>query len=138
MSSMIQSAMAHLNSVMAEVESETATYRRGGLVATIQVTVAAAKVSPMTVLAGVMADRDFAQPSPLHADHPFFFNASELDFGDGIIEEPTEGDTLELSSGNVYVLARPLTGESEWAYVGGHERGTAARIRWNGRLDSRT
>ena len=98
------------------------------------------QVNPLTVLAGVVGDRDMSQPSAKHVDHPFSFNAADLIF-DGDVTEPEEGDTLEQTVGgvtSVYVLARPLDGNTPWRYATGFETGSEARILWNGRLKSVT
>ncbi|MSU80710.1 MAG: hypothetical protein EXS16_21810 [Gemmataceae bacterium] len=119
--------------------SSTFTYRRGAYSVSLSVTIGAVKVTPMTVLAGVMSDRDMAQPSPQHTDHPFWFNAADLVLNSALTV-PADGDTIEQSVSGVvttYKLGAPLDGGRDWRYADGHETGAAARICWNGRLKSR-
>lgn len=136
MSDMIATGLAWLNGQMKASASVTMTYRRGGLYVDLQVTLGAVKVSPLTTLAGVMADRDTANPSPKHVDHPFWFNSGDLVLN-GYIVEPDEGDTMEIvqdGKTKTYMLAAPLDGGRAWRYVDGNESVDAGRICWNGRL----
>lgn len=136
MANMLANGMAWLNAQMKASAATTMTYRREGSNIDLDVTIGAVRVSPLTVLAGVVADRDTSQPSPKHTDHPFFFNAEDLIL-DGALTEPKEGDTLEItvdSATTVYQLMAPMDGGRMWQYVNGHETGSAARIKWNGRL----
>lgn len=140
MSDRIGTALARLNDRIAETAAVTMTYRRGAYSVSLSVTIGAVAVSPLTVLAGVVADRDLSQPSPKHVDHPFWFNAADLIIN-GSLVEPADGDTMErVISGTTYLytLSAPYDGSQPWGYANGYESGDAARIRWNGRLKSVT
>lgn len=138
MADLFATNLAWLNGQMRDNASTAFVYRRRSSSVEIECTIGGTRVSPLTVLAGVMADRDLSQPSPKHADHPLWFNAEDLVL-DGDLTTPIEGDTMERSvSGvtTVYKLAAPLDGGRAWKYAGGHETGPEARICWNGRLMS--
>ena len=132
--------LARLNARVKAAAATTFTYRRGAASVSLSVTIGSVKTTPLTTLAGVMADRDLAQPSPKHVDHPFWFNAADLILS-GSVTTPQEGDTLEQvvsSVTTVYKLAAPGDGGRPWRYATGHEVGTYGRICWNGRLKSVT
>ena len=133
---MIGDGLAWLNARMKASASITATYRRGTDSVDLQVTISAARVSPLTVLAAAVADRDTTQPGAMHADHPFMFNAADLILC-GELTTPKDGDTIEFAKNdavNVYRLLPTFDGERAWKYVNGYESGSQARIQINGRL----
>lgn len=132
MTDLINTGLAWLNDKLTSHASQTYTYRRGLDSVDLAVTIGKAKINPLSQLAGVLADRDAAQPSAKHSDHRFSFAAADLTLG-----EPQEGDTLEVTADGVttlYILASPLDGGPAWSYTDGHE----LRITWNGRLKSIT
>jgi len=137
MADRIGSALAHLNSRLKSHAGTTATYRRGSSYVTITIAVESTNISPLTTLAAAVADRDFTQPSPEHADHPFSFCAEDLIL-DGSLTRPEEGDTIDITDSNSevrsYRLAPSLDGERAWKFMTGYEAGPEARIRINTRL----
>ncbi len=138
MSDLFNTELAWLNGRMATIAATVMTVRRDGLYsATLNVTIGATKISVLTVLSAAVTDRDLTQPSPKHADHPFYFNANEYDFGDGVVEPDENLDIFERTVGGMttyYRLSKTHAGEAAWAYIDGFEDGDSARIRANGRL----
>ncbi len=117
--------------------STTMTYRRGDDSVPLSVTIGRAKVGPLTILAGVVADRDLSQPSPEHADHRFWFTSADLIIN-GSVTTPQEGDTIEQTVSGVttlYKLCGAHDGTAFWAYDNDDFR---TRIVVNGRLKSVT
>jgi hypothetical protein len=140
MANLLKDGLAWLNSQMKSHAADAFTYRRGAYSVVLQVTKGAVRVTPLTVLAGVMSDRDSSQPSPLHVDHPLWFNAEDLVIN-GSLTKPQIGDTMEQTVNGVttvYTLAAPLDGGREYRYADGFETGPEARICFNGRLKSVT
>ena len=134
MADLIANGLAFLNRQLASNVSQSYTYRRGADSVVLDVTVGKAKVDPLNLLSGVIANRDLSQPSAKHVDHRFSFAAADLTLG-----EPIDGDTLEVETDGVttvYILASPHDGGPPWSYASGYESGDAARILWNGRLKS--
>lgn len=135
MSDRIAAGMSRLNSRLSSKAAATMTYRRASHSVVLSVTKAAAKVSPLTVLSAAISDRDLTQPSPKHADHPFYFNAADLILNSVLTEPDETTDTIEETVGGittVYRLTKTHDGLPAWAYVDGQE----SRIRVNGRIKS--
>ncbi len=137
MTDRMATATARVAARLKSRSSTTMTYRRNGLSVDLQVTIGHARVGPLTILAGVVADRDLSQPSPEHADHRFWFTAADLIF-DGEITTPEEGDTIEQTidgETTTYRLCGAHDGTAFWAYDNDDFR---TRIVVNGRLKSVT
>lgn len=133
---MIEQGLAFLNSQLKANAATDAVYRRGPDSVPLKVVIEAARISPLTLLAGAVADRDMTQPSPEHVDHSFSFTAEDLVIG-GELATPDDGDVLELTiSGELrsYRLSPTHDGERTWKYANGYESGPHARIFINTRL----
>ncbi len=140
MSDRIATALARLNARLKARASSTFTYRRGLLSVALSVTTETPVLSPLTVLAAAVSDRDLSQPSPKHVDHDFSFPAADLVLN-GVLTEPANGDTIEMTAGGVttvYRLSPTLDGQLAWKYATGYESGAAARILIHARLASVT
>lgn len=139
MSDRLGEGIARLNARLKSKVSKTYTYRRGAYSVSLECVEHAPDVGPLTTLALAVAERDFVNPSALHVDRPFSFNAEDLILN-GSQTTPADGDTIERTIDGVLVLLKlmpPLDGTAMWRYSPENRtEGEEARIRINTRFKS--
>jgi hypothetical protein len=120
--------MGWFSGTLKDQASRTLTYRRGNDEIEIAMTVGSKPIPQFSVLGSTPGALDPTQADPQNAVRSFSFDATDLNFGAGLVT-PEEGDEiLETIDGVVCVFRcmPPSTGQLAWGYRGQH-RGPGAR-----------